>query len=121
MTAGLIASDLLEAVISAVAFTIILLAPSLLVPALIVYLLVTVASPVITDVVEEFYGQQLVLAAPDEAMTFNTSIYSILAFIGLRSKIRAVLTTTLRQRSFRGSRFGRSCQCPRRYQSRINQ
>jgi len=79
----LIASDLLEAVVSAVAFIIILVAPSLLVPVLIVYLLISVVFPAITDVVEEFYGQQLAQADPDEAMTFNASIYSILAFIGI--------------------------------------
>lgn len=40
------------------------------------------------------------------------AVISAVAFIGLRSKIRAVLTTTLRQRSLRGSRFGRNMTLP---------
>lgn len=79
----LVASDLVEAVVSAVALVVILVAPTLLVPVLIAYLLVAVVFPAITDIVEEFYGQQLAQADPHEAMTFNASIYSILAFVGI--------------------------------------
>lgn len=79
----LVASDLAEAGASALALIALLAFPSALVPILATYLLIAVVFPAITDVVEEFYGQQLAQADPDEAMTFNASIYSILAFVGI--------------------------------------
>lgn len=79
----LVASDMAEAAISAVALVLLIVAPGIEVAVLVVYLLVAAVFPAVTDVVEEFYGQQLAQADAHEAMTFNASIYSALAFVGI--------------------------------------
>lgn len=62
---------------------VLLLWPGATVPVLVTYLLCAAIFPAVGDVVEEFYGQQLAQADVNEALTFNASIYSILAFVGL--------------------------------------
>lgn len=79
----LVASDFAEAVMSTVAVIVLLLWPSATVPILVTYLLCAAVFPAVGDVVEEFYGQQLAQIDVSEALTFNASIYSVLAFVGL--------------------------------------
>lgn len=79
----LVASDFAEAVLSTVAVLALLLWPAAIVPVLVTYLLCAAIFPAVGDVVEEFYGQQLAQVDVNEALTFNASIYSILAFVGL--------------------------------------
>jgi len=79
----LVWSDFAEAMLSAAALLLILVLPESTVPVLVVYLLAAAIFPALTDVVEEFYGQQLAQADVDQAMTFNATIYSVLAFVGI--------------------------------------
>lgn len=79
----LVASETAEAAISAVALAAILLSPAATPAILIAYLLVAAIFPAITDVVEEFFGQQLAQADVNQALTFNASVYSALAFVGI--------------------------------------
>ncbi|WP_436791299.1 MFS transporter [Yinghuangia sp. YIM S10712] len=79
----LVVSDLVEALLSLLALTAILLAPGHAVPILAAYLLFAAFFPAIADVVEEFYAQQLAQLGPGHALSFNASVYSVLGFIGL--------------------------------------
>ncbi|MGY6496624.1 MAG: MFS transporter [Microcella sp.] len=79
----LVASDAAEAAVSAVALIALFVFPDFQGVILAGYLLVAVAFPAVTDIVEELYGQQLAQLDVNEAMTFNASIYSIMSFIGL--------------------------------------
>lgn len=79
----LVSSDLAEALISGAALLMMFVFPGLTVPILIVYLLIAAVFPAVTDVVEEFYGQQLAQLQTTQALAFNTSVYSALAFVGL--------------------------------------
>ena len=79
--AVLVASDLAETVLSALALAALLLAPGHTTAILVVYLLLAAVFPAVTDVVEEFYAQQLAHLAPGQALSFNTAIYSVLGFI----------------------------------------
>ncbi|WP_415646189.1 MFS transporter [Stackebrandtia soli] len=79
----LIASDATEALMSLLALGALLLYPSAAAPILIAYLLVASVFPAASDIVEEFYAQQLAQLDSEHALRFNTAIYSIMAFIGL--------------------------------------
>lgn len=79
----LVWSETTEAVMSALALIALLTAPQHAMPILMVYICTILVFPAITDVVEEFYGQQIAQKDAGEALKFNASIYSILAFIGL--------------------------------------
>ncbi|WFR84315.1 MFS transporter [Arthrobacter sp. Y-9] len=79
----LVASDLAEALLSGVALVALLTVPGGTLPVLIVYLLLAAVFPAVTDVVEEFYGQQLAQVDVKQALTFNASVYSALAFVGI--------------------------------------
>jgi len=79
----LVSSDLAEALLSGVALVALILAPGWTTPVLLGYLLLAAVFPAVTDVVEEFYGQQLAQADVKQALTFNASVYSALAFVGI--------------------------------------
>ncbi|MBB1255453.1 MFS transporter [Streptomyces alkaliterrae] len=79
----LVLSDLVEALLSVVALTAVLLFPDHAVPVLAGYLLLAALFPAVADVVEEFYAQQLAQLGPGHALAFNASVYSVLGFIGL--------------------------------------
>ncbi|WP_295835744.1 MFS transporter [uncultured Microbacterium sp.] len=79
----LVSADFAEAALSTVAVLLLVLWPGGTVPILVTYLLVAAIFPAVGDVVEEFYGQQLAQVDVHEALTFNASIYSALAFVGI--------------------------------------
>ncbi len=47
------------------------------------YLLIVAIFPAIMDVVEELYGQQIAQLDEKQALAFNTTVYSVLGFVGL--------------------------------------
>ncbi|QSB06667.1 MFS transporter [Natronoglycomyces albus] len=79
----LVWSEVTECAISGIALAALFLLPQHTIPILVTYLLMAVFFPVVGDVVEEFYGQQLAQLNPQQALAFNSTIYAVLAAIGL--------------------------------------
>lgn len=79
----LVLSDAVEAGVSVAAVVALFAMPAATLPILVIYLLVAAVFPAVTDIVEELYAQQLAQLDAKQALTFNTTIYSVLAFVGL--------------------------------------
>lgn len=79
----LVLSDLAEAVLSIAAVAALLIIPDQTTGVLVAYLLLAALFPAVTDIVEEFYAQQLAQLDEKQALSFNTAIYSVLGFVGL--------------------------------------
>ncbi|WP_436535489.1 MFS transporter [Actinoplanes sp. HUAS TT8] len=79
----LVASDLVEAVVSGVALALLVAFPARQSAVLGGYLLVVAIFPTVMDVVEELYAQQIAQWDEKQALAFNANIYSVLGFVGL--------------------------------------
>lgn len=72
-----------EALVSAVALVTLILFPGRGQIIIMAYICAILVFPALGDVLEELYGAQIAQASPGEALAFNTSIYSLLGFVGL--------------------------------------
>lgn len=80
----LVVSELLEASLSVAALLLLWVGPpSWVTPVLAGYLLLAAIFPAVTDIVEEFFAQQIAQLDAAQALKFNTTIYSILSFVGI--------------------------------------
>jgi hypothetical protein len=79
----LVASDLAEAVVSIIALVLLVAFPGERSTLLGGYLLIVAIFPAILDVAEELYAQQIAQLDEMQALAFNTTIYSVLGFVGL--------------------------------------
>lgn len=79
----LVTSDLLESIGSAGALTIILIFPRSVTTVLVAYLLLAAVLPVIGDLAEEFYAQQLAQLGAGHALDFNANVFSFLTLTGM--------------------------------------
>lgn len=91
---ALIAVDIIEALLSAIAMMVSVIYPEQATNAVIAFVVIDLFLSPISDIADEFYGAKLAEAGEDEALAFNASLYSLLGLLGLviASPLGAVLS-----------------------------